>query len=51
VQFVATAGVFVDGKDTLSVVDSKAVTDKIARLHSVKSASAGTLSKVFSQME
>jgi hypothetical protein len=32
VQFVATAGVFVDGKDMLSVVDLKAVTDKIARL-------------------
>jgi uncharacterized protein (UPF0335 family) len=40
-----------DGKSTVCVVELKAVTDKIARLHNVKSSTSGTMSKVFSQIE
>jgi hypothetical protein len=51
VQFVGPGGAFMDGKSTVCVVELKAVTDKIARLHNVKSSTSGTMSKVFSQIE
>jgi hypothetical protein len=51
VQFVGPGGAFMDGKSTVCVVELKAVTDKIARLHNVKSSTSGTMCKVFSQIE
>jgi hypothetical protein len=51
VQFVGSGGAYLDGMDTVSVVDLQAVTDKIARLHNAKSSTSGTMSKVFSQIE
>jgi hypothetical protein len=51
VQFVGFGGAFVDGKETVFVVDFRAVTYKIARLHNAKSSNSGTMSKVFSQID
>jgi NhaP-type Na+/H+ and K+/H+ antiporter len=51
VQFLAVGGSNIHDDDKICVVELQAVTNQISKLHSSKSAHAGTKSRVFSKID